>query len=185
MSWSDVVGLMRSDVERLGDDPRHSWRLVLRLYASLDSLSHKLASTLDVSPREMSALFAIWDGGRCTMSELAERVDLSRAAVTTMADRLEAGGLVKRVPDPGDRRRVLLTITERYDQQLQLAFAPLTSELDELADSSDWRVFAQAAAGVRNAARSAVDDIVIAPRKERDGDSPRAKPGPKPKPTYW
>jgi DNA-binding MarR family transcriptional regulator len=45
------------------------------------------------------------------MSELAERLLLSRSGATRLIDRLEASGYVARRPDPADRRakRVVLT----------------------------------------------------------------------------
>ena len=186
MAWSDIVELMRSDVERLGDEPQHSWRLALRLYASLDTLTSKLASSLGVSSRELSALLALWDGGRCTMTELGQRIDLSRAAITTMADRLESAELIKRVPDPQDRRRLYVIITERCDERLEAAFAPLAAELEPLTGTSDWRTFATVAAGVRAGAHRVADGIDIEPRPEGGKrKAPPAKRGPKPKPTHW
>jgi DNA-binding MarR family transcriptional regulator len=184
MAWSDTVQLMRSDVEGLGDDAQHSWRLTLRLYASINTLTFKLASSLGVSTRELAALLAIWDGGRCTMTELGHRIDLSRAAITTMADRLESAGLVQRVPDPNDRRRLFVIITELCDSKLEAAFAPLTAELDSLASGEDWRTFASVAAGVRAAAHRVADDVDVEPRTERSKRKP-AKRGPKPQPTHW
>lgn len=185
MAWSDTVQLMRSDVERLGDDAQHSWRLTLRLYASIDTLTSKLASSLGVSSRELAALLALWDGGRCTMTELGHRIDLSRAAITTMADRLESAGLIQRVPDPEDRRRLFVIIAERCDTKLEAAFAPLAAELEPLASGDDWRTFAAVAAGVRTAAQRIAGDIDVEPRPGRTKRTPPAKRGPKPRPTHW
>ena len=186
MAWNDVVTIMRDDVERLGDSPQHSWRLALRLYAALDTLSHKLARSLGVSPRELSALLALWDGGRCTMTELGQRVDLSRAAVTTMSDRLESAELIKRIPDPEDRRRIHIIVTERCDTRLEAAFAPLAAELEPLTGSADWRAFASVAARVRAGAHRIADGIDVEPRPEGGKrKAPPAKRGPKPKPTHW
>ncbi len=183
--WTDVVQLMRSDVERLGDDPDHAWRLALRVHAALDGLSLKLAPTLNTSSKELSALLALWDGGRCTMSELGDRIGLSRAAITTLADRLEVRGLVKRFPDPSDRRRVFVTVTEQCDKQLQLAYAPFADRLRTSAQATDWSAFANHAAVVRQCAHDAAAEVDVEPRGERDAGDPPKKRGPKPKPTYW
>jgi DNA-binding MarR family transcriptional regulator len=43
---------------------------------------------------------------------LAKRTELSSGAMTNRLDRMEEGGLVKRVPDPGDRRGVLVELTK-------------------------------------------------------------------------
>ena len=44
---------------------------------------------------------------------LASEAGLSTGAVTTVLDRLERAGYARRVPDPGDRRRVLVELTPR------------------------------------------------------------------------
>ena len=49
--------------------------------------------------------------GPLTMSETANMLGVSNAAVTGMADRLEAKGLIKRVQDTADRRVVCLELT--------------------------------------------------------------------------
>ncbi|HEV2147226.1 MAG TPA: MarR family transcriptional regulator [Longimicrobiaceae bacterium] len=46
------------------------------------------------------------------LGQLAERLSCVRSNVTQLVDRLEGDALVRRVPDPGDRRSVLAVITE-------------------------------------------------------------------------
>jgi len=48
-----------------------------------------------------------------SMSALAQRIDTSLPATTGIVDRLERAGLVKRLRDDGDRRVVLVGLTER------------------------------------------------------------------------
>ncbi len=47
-----------------------------------------------------------------TPTELYRSTMLSSGAMTNRLDRLEGRGLVRRSPDPGDRRGVLITLTE-------------------------------------------------------------------------
>jgi DNA-binding MarR family transcriptional regulator len=49
---------------------------------------------------------------RRSAGELAKRAELSSGAMTNRLDRLEKGGFVKRLPDPDDRRGVLIELTE-------------------------------------------------------------------------
>jgi DNA-binding MarR family transcriptional regulator len=49
---------------------------------------------------------------RLSAGELAEGMGLSSGAMTNRLDRLETAGLVRRLPDPGDRRGVLVEPTE-------------------------------------------------------------------------
>jgi DNA-binding MarR family transcriptional regulator len=89
---------------------------------------------------KMDDAFCRWIGvnrtdGRCldiidqrpglTAGELAEAVGLSRGAVTTALDRLEARGLVTRVRDQDDRRRVTLQPTPEAGRLAWEAYGPL------------------------------------------------------------
>jgi DNA-binding MarR family transcriptional regulator len=49
---------------------------------------------------------------RLSPGQLAEWADLSSGAMTNRIDRLEKAGLVRRLPDPDDRRGVLVELTE-------------------------------------------------------------------------
>jgi DNA-binding MarR family transcriptional regulator len=49
---------------------------------------------------------------RRTAGELASKVELSSAAMTNRLDRLEGAGLIRRVPDPNDRRAVQVELTD-------------------------------------------------------------------------
>ena len=43
--------------------------------------------------------------------DLAEETGLTSGAITTAIDRLERAGFARRLPDPADRRRVMVEIT--------------------------------------------------------------------------
>jgi DNA-binding MarR family transcriptional regulator len=49
---------------------------------------------------------------RRSVGKLARRADLSSGAMTNRLDGLEKAGLVRRVPDPDDRRGVLVELTD-------------------------------------------------------------------------
>jgi DNA-binding MarR family transcriptional regulator len=51
-------------------------------------------------------------GGAVPLGQLACRLCCVKSNVTQLVDRLEAEGLVRRTPDPADRRSVLALITE-------------------------------------------------------------------------
>ncbi|MCD9875869.1 MarR family winged helix-turn-helix transcriptional regulator [Streptomyces guryensis] len=46
------------------------------------------------------------------MADLAERLEVVPRAVTTLVDGLEAGGKVRRVPDPANRRVIRIELTD-------------------------------------------------------------------------
>jgi DNA-binding MarR family transcriptional regulator len=47
-----------------------------------------------------------------SLGALAERLGFVKSNVTQLIDRMEAEGLVSRLPDPSDRRAVLAQVTE-------------------------------------------------------------------------
>ncbi|WP_154792230.1 MarR family winged helix-turn-helix transcriptional regulator [Occultella kanbiaonis] len=56
--------------------------------------------------------------GPLTSGELSRRLGLSAGATTRLIDRLVDAGFVRRVADPGDRRRVLVEHTGRVPERL-------------------------------------------------------------------
>ena len=58
-------------------------------------------------------------GGTLPLTELAERTGFVKSNATQMADRLQAEGLVRRINDPVDRRRVLAEVTDEGRNRLK------------------------------------------------------------------
>ncbi|GAA1217897.1 MarR family transcriptional regulator [Kitasatospora nipponensis] len=56
--------------------------------------------------------------GPRSAADLAEEIGLDRSGVTRRATRLEEAGLLRREPDPADRRATLLTLTESGRQAI-------------------------------------------------------------------
>lgn len=61
-----------------------------------------------------------------SMGNLADELVLDASYITGIADQLEERGLIERRPDPGDRRRKILALT----QEGQRVHSGLTGELD-------------------------------------------------------
>lgn len=64
----------------------------------------------DPSFRQLAVLFMIREGVASPAS-IAQRLGISRAVVTGLLDRLEERGLIRREPDPADRRRLRIVMT--------------------------------------------------------------------------
>jgi DNA-binding MarR family transcriptional regulator len=69
---------------------------------------------------------------------IAERLLVTTASVTSLLDTLERRGLVERRPDPGDRRKLLVAITDQglalVDQFLPEVVALQTAAMAELSE---------------------------------------------------
>lgn len=90
--------------------------------AALNRLFLKHTS-VDVARTEASVMSAISTGPR-RITELAVFAGVTQPAITLLVNRLQERGWVKREPDPGDRRAVLVTLTPEG----HLAFERLRSE---------------------------------------------------------
>jgi DNA-binding MarR family transcriptional regulator len=69
--------------------------------------------------------------GPMTAGQLAEAVRLTTGAVTGVLDRLEAAGLVRRVRDTQDRRRVIVEVTEELNSLGAPVYGPLIADAAE------------------------------------------------------
>ncbi len=88
-------------------------RAVLALYPELYRL---LARRLEAgahrpSPEALAVLGHLAQSGPVTIAEAAGHFDRSQSATSELVDRLEARGLVERMPDERDRRRHLVWLT--------------------------------------------------------------------------
>ena len=69
-----------------------------------------VAIRFGLSESDIEALEALIDMGASSAGRLSELTGLTSGAVTRVIDRLEQSGFVRRVPDPTDRRRVIVEV---------------------------------------------------------------------------
>jgi DNA-binding MarR family transcriptional regulator len=77
-----------------------------------------------LGPAERLCLGFLWDGPK-TASAIAAHTRLTPAAVTALIDRLEKRGFVRRLADPGDRRKVLVEAAAETAKIAAEAYDPL------------------------------------------------------------
>lgn len=65
----------------------------------------------DVTPRMLALLHHLASSGPLTLGEVVEHIRLSKATVTELVNRIEERGLVERMRDERDRRRVFVWLT--------------------------------------------------------------------------
>ena len=99
---------------------------VNRAYQSaVEKMDEAFCKLLGVNRTDGRCLDVIDQRPGITAGGLAVAVGLSPGAVTTALDRLEARGFVNRERDPGDRRRVTLTMTPEAGRLAWEAYGPL------------------------------------------------------------
>jgi DNA-binding MarR family transcriptional regulator len=92
-----------------------------------------VAARRGLSATEEKALDLLERSGALTAGELSQRSGLAPASVTGLIDRLERKGYARRVPNPTDRRSVLVEIDrERVHAAMAPLFADWVRSLEEL-----------------------------------------------------
>lgn len=71
----------------------------------------RIADDLGITPTDFRAVVYITSNADATPKVLSDYLDLTTGAMTSLLDRLEAAGLVRRQPNPRDRRSVILVST--------------------------------------------------------------------------
>lgn len=86
---------------------------LLRLTRRLHRIQKRQLEPLGITPAQSRLLrmVAVYDSPP-RMADLAQRLEVVPRAVTTLVDGLEAGGRVRRAPDPDNRRVVRIELTE-------------------------------------------------------------------------
>jgi Transcriptional regulators len=68
-------------------------------------------------------LYVLWEYEKLSITEIGKLTSLAKTTLTSMLDRMEAAGLVVRIPNKKNRRQIIISITEKaknykemYDQ---------------------------------------------------------------------
>jgi DNA-binding MarR family transcriptional regulator len=77
-------------------------------HAQAALFSQAVADRLGLAGTDIECLDILEQEGRLTVGRLADLTGLTTGSATRMVDRLEQAGYVRRLPDPADRRRVLV-----------------------------------------------------------------------------
>lgn len=96
------------------------------------------ADQLGLHITDLTCLGTLRDRGRATPGELAVELGLTTGAVSRVIDRLARRGYVRRVPDPGDRRRVIVELVpESQPPVIGLFAGQVAHTAESVADLSE------------------------------------------------
>ncbi|PRY01823.1 MarR family winged helix-turn-helix transcriptional regulator [Allonocardiopsis opalescens] len=137
---------MRDEVDRLVDAwrgerpdldvaPLHVLSRVSRLARHLDRARRAAFSRHDLENWEFDVLTALRRAGapyRLTPGRLLRATLVTSGTMTNRIDRLAGRGLVRRLPDPADRRGVLVELTPEGRARVDAAFVDLLRREREL-----------------------------------------------------
>jgi MarR family transcriptional regulator, organic hydroperoxide resistance regulator len=112
---------------------REVWRIILRIVFERGSEPmHDVSSEEGLSPAQLKTLFHLEPGQGWPMRDLADHWRCDPSYVTSLADALEARGLVERRPHPSDRRVKMIALTRKGIVVRDRAFDQVADRLPAL-----------------------------------------------------
>lgn len=110
-----------------------------RVIRATDLHSKHLAKTTGLTAPQILLLQTIDNKGEVTIGELANKMSLSQATVTSILDRLEKRELVYRERSKEDKRKVHAYLTDQASEALKEAPIPLQEHFTrQFSDLQEW-----------------------------------------------
>jgi DNA-binding MarR family transcriptional regulator len=97
--------------------------LMKHAHQRLSDLTGSALAPFGISGRECAVLIAIDDRAPLSQQEVARRLGVDRTTMVALIDDLEDKSLVQRRPDPGDRRKNVVILTDAGRATLRRASA--------------------------------------------------------------
>jgi DNA-binding MarR family transcriptional regulator len=86
---------------------------------------------IEINSAQGRIMFALWQADGISINELAKKTQLKKSTLTSMLDRLENMGYVKRQRSKKDRRKILIKRTNK-DKNLESKYVELSGEITKL-----------------------------------------------------
>lgn len=135
-----------------------------RIMRAIELRSKELEKLAGLTVPQLLVLRSLREAGKINVSELANQVSLSQGTATTIVQRLELKGLLRKEPSRQDRRMVLIELTESGRDKLaelpEMFQERFVEQFDKL---EPWEQKMLTASVERIAAILQADDVVAAP----------------------
>ncbi len=86
---------------------------------------------IEINSAQGRIMFALWQADGISINELAQKTQLKKSTLTSMLDRLENMGYIKRQRSKKDRRKILIKRTNK-DKTLESKYVELSQEITKL-----------------------------------------------------
>ncbi len=100
-----------------------------RIVKALHDYSTQVEKRFGLTGPQLWALWELSRAGTLSLKALSKRMHLEPSTVTGVVERLHKRGLLVRDPDPEDRRRVVLSLTDEGSHLLKEAPHPAQGQL--------------------------------------------------------
>jgi DNA-binding MarR family transcriptional regulator len=108
------------------------------LMARIHQLSGRIFAKLlkkykisEINPAQGRIMFVLWRTCDISINELAKQTSLGKSTLTSMLDRLEESGYLRRIPSKEDRRKIMIQRTEK-DKSFQDLYVKVSDEMHDV-----------------------------------------------------
>jgi DNA-binding MarR family transcriptional regulator len=108
------------------------FRELRRMVANSVLFNQRTADALKINPTDLQFINLLDIDGPLTPGRLAELTKLTTGGVTVVLDRLEKAGIVRRAPNPNDRRSSLVSVLPKFLRSAAGAYAGMTEATNAL-----------------------------------------------------
>jgi len=108
------------------------FRELRRMVANSVLFNQRAADALKINPTDLQFINLLDIDGPLTPGRLAELTKLTTGGVTVVLDRLEKAGIVRREPNPNDRRSSLISVVPKFLRSAEGAYEAMTQETNAL-----------------------------------------------------
>ncbi|WP_238884031.1 MarR family winged helix-turn-helix transcriptional regulator [Clostridium sp. YIM B02551] len=70
----------------------------------------------DINSAQGRIIFVLWQNDGISIQELAKKTALEKSTLTRMLERLEGSGYINRIPSKDDRRKIIVTLTNKNEK---------------------------------------------------------------------
>ncbi|MHC4174919.1 MAG: MarR family winged helix-turn-helix transcriptional regulator [Planctomycetota bacterium] len=86
---------------------------------------------IEINSAQGRIMFALWQNDGISINELAKKTQLKKSTLTSMLDRLERMGYIRRQRSKKDRRKILIKRTEK-DRTMEKKYVEVSEEMTRL-----------------------------------------------------
>jgi DNA-binding MarR family transcriptional regulator len=125
--------------EKIRDTVKIQFEMIHLFHKNFSKVFHQTGNTpYNLNKNQNKAILIIGGVGEIMPTTLGKCLDLQKGSLTSMIDALEREGLVSRKGDPEDRRKVLISLTEKgrgyrdwLTEELEKSYSEVLNRLTE------------------------------------------------------
>jgi len=108
-----LMGKKRSDHDKMLEKLHQSLHCLVNKHKTLDRIPRDFGIDERLIGSEIHTISAVGENSMCNISELAKRMEVTKAAISQTIRKLQKKGYLRKLRDENNRREVLVVLTEK------------------------------------------------------------------------